>query len=105
MAQLRFPQGPVPQQLLVPKSIKAKLQQQAASLSRHRRAAVAVEMPVLRQRNLVCFYCGGKSTRKQDGSVRRWKCGSCDAVNYLDEVRLGRDTEHWTGDGTRAAQS
>lgn len=80
MAQLRFPEGPAPQQLLVPTSIKAKLQ--AASRSRHSRA---VEMPALRQRNLVCFYCGGKSPRKQDGSVRRWKCTRCDAVNYLDE--------------------
>ncbi|KAI9801295.1 MAG: hypothetical protein M1833_002865 [Piccolia ochrophora] len=34
---------------------------------------------------LICFYCGGKSNRLKDGSVRQWKCTQCDAVNHLDE--------------------
>lgn len=43
-------------------------------------------MALLRQRKLVCFYCGRRSAKVQDGTVRRWECKECEAVNYLDEV-------------------
>lgn len=35
---------------------------------------------------LTCFYCGVKSSQRQDGHTRRWECRSCESVNYLDEV-------------------
>lgn len=38
-----------------------------------------------RQRALVCFYCGSKSAHKA-GSTREFRCVSCEAENYLDEV-------------------
>ena len=40
----------------------------------------------LRNKNLVCFYCNGKSEQKFDGKIRQWDCRRCDATNYLDEV-------------------
>jgi hypothetical protein len=42
--------------------------------------------PSLGSRRLICFYCGRKSAIRQDGSVREWECGNCEAVNYLDEA-------------------
>ncbi|KAI9733252.1 MAG: hypothetical protein M1834_003336 [Cirrosporium novae-zelandiae] len=39
----------------------------------------------LLHRHLVCFYCGRRSAKKQDGKVRKWECENCEAVNYLDE--------------------
>ncbi|KAM0330955.1 hypothetical protein ACHAQA_003912 [Verticillium albo-atrum] len=35
--------------------------------------------------NLVCFYCGKRSSIKFDGSIRDFFCIKCDAANYLDE--------------------
>lgn len=40
----------------------------------------------LRNKNLVCFYCNGKSEQRYDGKIRQWDCRRCDATNYLDEV-------------------
>ncbi|EGD93823.1 hypothetical protein TESG_01356 [Trichophyton tonsurans CBS 112818] len=37
------------------------------------------------QKRLRCFYCGGNSRQIYKNAVRRWKCESCQAVNYLDE--------------------
>ncbi|KAJ9665111.1 hypothetical protein H2201_004771 [Coniosporium apollinis] len=45
-------------------------------------------MPTLLRRNLTCFYCGNRSSKKQDGKVRQWQCETCQAVNYLDEVHI-----------------
>ncbi|KAI9811939.1 MAG: hypothetical protein M1826_003011 [Phylliscum demangeonii] len=44
-------------------------------------------MPTLlrRRRKLICFYCQGTSDKRQDGSVRQWKCAGCGADNFLDE--------------------
>ncbi|KAI9793507.1 MAG: hypothetical protein M1816_007939 [Peltula sp. TS41687] len=42
-------------------------------------------MALLRRRKLVCFYCGRRSAKVQDGTVRRWQCTECEAVNHLDE--------------------
>lgn len=43
-------------------------------------------MPTIRRsRYLVCFYCGRKTSTRNDGSVRHFDCPSCDATNYLDE--------------------
>ncbi|KAI9882068.1 MAG: hypothetical protein M1823_006189 [Watsoniomyces obsoletus] len=42
-------------------------------------------MVVMRQRYLICFYCGQKSSKRQDGTVRQWQCGQCEATNHLDE--------------------
>ncbi|KAL8407755.1 hypothetical protein RB594_006552 [Gaeumannomyces avenae] len=43
-------------------------------------------MPSLRRsRYLTCFYCGRKTSTRNDGSVRHFECPSCDATNYLDE--------------------
>lgn len=44
-------------------------------------------MALLRHRKLVCFYCGCRSAKVQDGSVRQWECTQCEAVNHLDEVK------------------
>ena len=44
-------------------------------------------MPLLRS-NLTCFYCGTKSSLKRDPRIRDFACRECEAVNYLDEVRL-----------------
>ncbi|KAH0536085.1 hypothetical protein FGG08_007012 [Glutinoglossum americanum] len=41
-------------------------------------------VPLLRK-GLVCFYCGCRSKQKQDGTIRKWQCKNCDAVNHLDE--------------------
>ncbi|KAI9806189.1 MAG: hypothetical protein M1825_006304 [Sarcosagium campestre] len=41
---------------------------------------------------LVCFYCGCRSAQVQNGKVRSWKCTECEAVNYLDEVRMTAST-------------
>lgn len=44
-------------------------------------------MPRLRSKAyLTCFYCGRKTSTRNDGSVRRFECPSCEATNYLDEV-------------------
>ncbi|KAF2461699.1 Ima1 N-terminal domain-containing protein [Lineolata rhizophorae] len=40
---------------------------------------------LLRSRRLTCFYCGRRSGQTFDGIVRQWRCGSCGAVNHLDE--------------------
>lgn len=40
-----------------------------------------------RTRYLACFYCGRKTSTPYDGRVRQFECPSCDATNYLDEVR------------------
>ncbi|KAI6350246.1 hypothetical protein MCOR25_010564 [Pyricularia grisea] len=43
-------------------------------------------MPRLRSKAyLTCFYCGRKTSTRNDGSVRRFECPSCEATNYLDE--------------------
>jgi hypothetical protein len=46
-----------------------------------------VMAPFLRKR-LQCFYCGRHSSRSAKGRVREWTCDNCQAVNYLDEVRI-----------------
>jgi Ima1 N-terminal domain len=45
-------------------------------------------MPALLRRRLVCFYCNHKSALTRDPSLREFRCNNCDAVNYLDEVRI-----------------
>lgn len=40
------------------------------------------------QRRLQCFYCGKRSEEKKSANVREWRCKNCEAVNYLDEVRI-----------------
>ncbi|TLD23804.1 hypothetical protein PspLS_06517 [Pyricularia sp. CBS 133598] len=43
-------------------------------------------MPRLRSKAyLTCFYCGRKTSTRNDGSVSRFECPSCEATNYLDE--------------------
>ncbi|KAF1810132.1 hypothetical protein P152DRAFT_475970 [Eremomyces bilateralis CBS 781.70] len=42
-------------------------------------------MPSLLRRSLTCFYCGTKSNLRFDGKIRKFRCQSCEAVNYLDE--------------------
>ncbi|KAG9238402.1 Ima1 N-terminal domain-containing protein [Amylocarpus encephaloides] len=41
--------------------------------------------PKIRNKILVCFYCGEKSGIKYDGLITHWDCGNCEAENYLDE--------------------
>lgn len=41
-----------------------------------------------RSKYLSCFYCGKQSGLKYDGNVADFLCLSCDATNYLDEVRI-----------------
>ncbi|KAL8386282.1 hypothetical protein RB599_007917 [Gaeumannomyces hyphopodioides] len=44
-------------------------------------------MPTLRRsRYLTCFYCGRKTSTRNDGSIRHFDCPDCDATNYLDEI-------------------
>jgi hypothetical protein len=45
------------------------------------------EMPQFFRRTFTCFYCNTPSAQKRSGDIRKWQCESCDAVNYLDEVR------------------
>ncbi|KKK14529.1 hypothetical protein P175DRAFT_0517573 [Aspergillus ochraceoroseus IBT 24754] len=42
-------------------------------------------MAPLFSKRLSCFYCGRRSSQAHKGSVRRWCCPQCEAVNYLDE--------------------
>ncbi|KAE8147285.1 Ima1 N-terminal domain-containing protein [Aspergillus avenaceus] len=42
-------------------------------------------MAPLFAKRLTCFYCGCRSAQSEKGSVRRWRCDSCEAINYLDE--------------------
>lgn len=49
--------------------------------------------PSLHSRRLTCFYCGRRSPLQQDGSVTEWRCGNCEAVNYLDEVSWRRSVK------------
>ena len=40
-----------------------------------------------RAKHLSCFYCGKQTGLKYDGTITNFLCLSCDATNYLDEVR------------------
>ncbi|OJJ47474.1 hypothetical protein ASPZODRAFT_63117 [Penicilliopsis zonata CBS 506.65] len=42
-------------------------------------------MASLFNKRLSCFYCGRRSDQVQTGSVRKWHCKHCEAINYLDE--------------------
>lgn len=45
-------------------------------------------MAPLFSKRLGCFYCGRRSALSNRGSVRKWRCNHCEAINYLDEVRV-----------------
>lgn len=40
------------------------------------------------QRRLSCFYCGRPTSSKWTKTLRQFRCEHCEAVNYLDEVRI-----------------
>ncbi|KAL4797312.1 Ima1 N-terminal domain-containing protein [Aspergillus venezuelensis] len=42
-------------------------------------------MAPLFSKRLSCFYCGRRSAQLNKGSVRKWQCKHCEAINYLDE--------------------
>ncbi|KAL1968877.1 hypothetical protein VTN77DRAFT_1238 [Rasamsonia byssochlamydoides] len=42
-------------------------------------------MASLFKKRLRCFYCGKRSAEPTQGTVRKWRCKNCEAVNYLDE--------------------
>ncbi|KAL4956970.1 Ima1 N-terminal domain-containing protein [Aspergillus filifer] len=42
-------------------------------------------MAPLFSKRLSCFYCGRRSAQPNKGSVRKWQCEHCEAINYLDE--------------------
>lgn len=44
-------------------------------------------MPRLLRRKLRCHYCNAYCSNQQAGIPRTWLCPSCDAPNFLDEVR------------------
>lgn len=45
-------------------------------------------MPRLLQRKFVCFYCNRRSAQDRRAGIQQWQCEQCEAINYLDEVRL-----------------
>jgi len=49
----------------------------------------------LLRRHLVCFYCGRRSAKGHPSGTRQWECGSCEAVNHLDEVRDAYDLVYY----------
>ncbi|KAK6838183.1 hypothetical protein RU639_000871 [Aspergillus parasiticus] len=42
-------------------------------------------MAPLFAKRLTCFYCGRRSAQTEKGSIRKWRCNACEAINYLDE--------------------
>lgn len=45
---------------------------------------------------LTCFYCGKRQSKARQEPSDAWKCRQCDAVNYLDKVRIYTVGEHKT---------
>lgn len=50
-------------------------------------------MAPLFSKRLSCFYCGKRSAQSDGGSIRKWRCNHCEAINYLDEVYLFSDLQ------------
>jgi hypothetical protein len=47
---------------------------------------LSIMAPTRRNKFLECFYCGRRSSMRYHGQ-RSFECASCDATNYLDEVK------------------
>lgn len=45
---------------------------------------------------LTCFYCGRSASSRWTKGVTQFHCQHCEAVNYLDEVRLFHITKKTT---------
>lgn len=55
----------------------------SSSLAHHPDDAMAVFQSRLR-----CFYCAARTEIIKSGAVREFCCRNCEAMNYLDEVRI-----------------